>query len=61
MAKKGTLKIGDTIIAGSAWGKVRSIMNQNKEQIKETEPGKPFQVCFFTTYIPSSCVILFVS
>jgi translation initiation factor IF-2 len=47
MAKKGTLKIGDTIIAGSAWGNARLLLNQNKEKINETEPGIPFQVCVY--------------
>ena len=44
LISRGTLKIGDPIIAGSAWGKVRSLINDQGERIKEANPSMPVQV-----------------
>jgi len=44
LVDKGTLKIGDPIVAGAAWGKVRSIINDQGQQVKEAGPSTPVQV-----------------
>ncbi len=44
LVDKGTLKVGDPIVAGAAWGKVRAIINDKGEQIKEAGPSTPVQV-----------------
>jgi translation initiation factor IF-2 len=44
LVDKGTLKIGDPIVAGAAWGKVRAIINDQGKQIKEAGPSTPVQV-----------------
>jgi len=41
---KGTLKVGDPIVAGGAWGKVRAMINDKGEQIKSAGPSTPVQV-----------------
>jgi translation initiation factor IF-2 len=41
---KGTLKVGDPMVAGAAWGRVRAIINDRGEQIKEAGPSAPVQV-----------------
>ena len=41
---KGTLKIGDPIVAGGAWGKVRAMINDKGEMIKSAGPSTPVQV-----------------
>ena len=44
LVDKGTLKVGDPMVAGAAWGKVRAIINDRGEQIKEAGPSTPVQV-----------------
>lgn len=44
LVDKGTLKVGDPIVAGAAWGKVRALINDRGEQIKEAGPSSPVQV-----------------
>lgn len=44
LVDKGTLRVGDPIVAGAAWGKVRAIINDRGEQIKEAGPSTPVQV-----------------
>jgi translation initiation factor IF-2 len=44
LVDKGTLKIGDPIVAGAAWGSVRALINDKGEQIKEATPSMPVQV-----------------
>ena len=44
LVDKVTLKVGDPIVAGSAWGKVRALINERGEQVKEAGPSTPVQV-----------------
>jgi len=44
LVDKGTLRIGDPMVAGAAWGKVRAIINDRGEQIKEAGPSMPVQI-----------------
>jgi translation initiation factor IF-2 len=44
LVDKGTLKVGDPIVAGAAWGKVRALFNERGEQLKEAGPSTPVQV-----------------
>ena len=41
---KGTLKVGDPIVAGAAWGKVRAMIDSTGTQVKEAGPSTPVQV-----------------
>src|SRR5206468_11088800 len=36
---RGTLRVGDAIVAGDAWGKVRALYNFRGEKVKEAVPG----------------------
>ena len=49
LVDKGTLKVGDPIVAGAAWGRVRAIINDHGEQIKEAGPSTPVQVLGLST------------
>jgi translation initiation factor IF-2 len=40
----GTLMIGDIVVAGSEWGRVRAIINDRGEQLKEAGPSTPVEV-----------------
>ncbi|HRQ61888.1 MAG TPA: translation initiation factor IF-2, partial [Alphaproteobacteria bacterium] len=44
LVQKGTLKIGDIFIAGSAYGRVRAIVNDHGKNITEAGPGLPVEV-----------------
>lgn len=44
LVQNGTLKVGDSMLAGIHFGKVRALINQNGERIKEAGPSVPVQV-----------------
>lgn len=44
LVQNGTLKVGDSMLAGIHFGKVRALINQNGERIKEAAPSVPVQV-----------------
>ena len=44
MVQRGTLKVGDPLVAGAAWGRVRALINDKGEQVKEAGPSTPVQV-----------------
>ncbi len=41
LVQAGTLKVGDQIVAGGAWGRVRAITNERGETIDAITPGSP--------------------
>src|SRR5205814_6567351 len=47
LVNRGTLKVGDAIVAGDAWGKVRALYNFRGEKIKEARPGDPVEILGF--------------
>ncbi|MEN6411140.1 MAG: translation initiation factor IF-2 [Veillonellales bacterium] len=44
LVQKGTLRIGDSIIAGTTYGKVRAMINDRGEKVKKAEPSTPVEV-----------------
>ena len=46
---RGTLRIGDSIVAGSAHGRVRALINDQGETISEAPPSMPVQVLGLTS------------
>jgi translation initiation factor IF-2 len=44
LVQNGTLKIGNTFVVGSEFGKVRALINDKGENIVEAEPGLPVEV-----------------
>ena len=44
LVQQGTLRVGDPLVAGAAWGRVRALLDDNGEQIKEAGPSTPVQV-----------------
>jgi translation initiation factor IF-2 len=44
LVDKGTLKVGDPIVAGAAWGRVRAMIDDQGRQISEAGPSRPVQV-----------------
>jgi translation initiation factor IF-2 len=44
LVQRGTLKHGDIFVAGSSWGRVRALVNDKGEQVKEAGPSVPVEV-----------------
>ncbi|WP_298160205.1 translation initiation factor IF-2 [Brevundimonas sp.] len=44
LVKRGTLRRGDIVVAGSAWGKVRALLNERGEQVSEAGPSVPVEI-----------------
>jgi translation initiation factor IF-2 len=44
LVKKGTLKVGDPIIAGAEFGRVRAMFNENGQPVQEAGPSTPVVV-----------------
>jgi translation initiation factor IF-2 len=44
VVQRGTLRVGDPIVAGPAWGRVKALINDHGDQIKEAPPSTPVQV-----------------
>ena len=44
LVQRGTLKVGDPLIAGAAWGRVRALIDDHGNQVKEAGPSTPVQV-----------------
>ena len=44
LVQRGTLRHGDIFVAGSAWGRVRALVNDKGEHVKEAGPSVPVEV-----------------
>ena len=44
LVQRGTLRVGEPLVAGPAWGRVRALINHLGEQITEAGPSTPVQV-----------------
>ena len=47
LVKNGTLRVGDTIVAGTAYGRVRAMVNDLGERVKSAGPSDPVEVIGF--------------
>ena len=41
LVQNGTLRVGDIVVAGTQWGKVKAIFNERNQRIKEVRPAEP--------------------
>jgi translation initiation factor IF-2 len=44
LVRRGTLKRGDIVVAGTEWGRVRALVNERGQQLKEADPSMPVEV-----------------
>jgi translation initiation factor IF-2 len=44
---RGTIKVGDAIVAGDAWGRVRALYDYLGERVQEARPGEPVEILGF--------------
>ncbi len=48
IVKNGTLHVGDPIVAGFAWGKVRALMDDKGKNVKKAGPSMPVEIQGFS-------------
>ena len=53
LVQRGTLHVGDAIVAGDAWGKVRALYSYTGERVKEARPGQPVEIVGFDKTPPA--------
>ena len=44
LVQRGTLKVGDIVVAGAEWGRVRLLANERGESVKTAGPSTPIEV-----------------
>ena len=49
LVQRGTLHVGDAIVAGGAFGRVRAMLDENGDAVTEAGPSRPVQVLGFTS------------
>ncbi|HEX5017757.1 MAG TPA: translation initiation factor IF-2 [Actinomycetes bacterium] len=49
LVQRGTLRVGDAIVAGESFGRVRAMVDEHGEQIEEAGPSRPVQVLGLTS------------
>ena len=49
LIQRGTLRVGDSIVAGDAYGRVRRMVDENGDDVDEALPSRPVQVVGFTS------------
>lgn len=49
LIQRGTLRVGDSIVAGDAYGRVRRMVDEHGEDVHEALPSRPVQVIGFTS------------
>ncbi len=47
LVQRGTLRVGDAVVAGPVWGKVRAMLDDKGERVDEATPGTPVEVLGF--------------
>jgi translation initiation factor IF-2 len=48
LVQRGTLRVGDIIVAGAEWGRVRALVSDTGETVKDAGPSVPVEVLGFT-------------
>lgn len=49
LIQRGTLRVGDSIVAGDAYGRVRRMVDEHGDDVEEALPSRPVQVIGFTS------------
>ena len=47
LVQRGTLRVGDIVVAGSAWGRVRALIDDRGQTITEAGPSSPVEILGF--------------
>ncbi|KAK1714674.1 hypothetical protein BDP67DRAFT_588849 [Colletotrichum lupini] len=54
LVKRGTLRLGDFIVAGTAWARVRVLRNEAGQELDEAPPGTPVEVLGWRDELPAA-------
>jgi translation initiation factor IF-2 len=49
LIQRGTLRVGDSVVAGDAYGRVRRMVDEHGSDVAEATPSRPVQVIGFTS------------
>ncbi|MER6667345.1 translation initiation factor IF-2 [Amycolatopsis japonica] len=49
LVQRGTLRVGDSVVAGDAYGRVRRMVDEHNVDVTEAYPSRPVQVIGFTS------------
>src|SRR3954453_5979312 len=49
LVQRGTLKVGDNVVAGAHWGRVRAMHDYKGDKVKDARPGEPVEILGFDT------------
>ena len=49
LVQKGTLRVGDSIVAGNAYGRVRAMLDENGQTVPQATPSRPVMVLGLTS------------
>ncbi|WP_040525117.1 translation initiation factor IF-2 [Gordonia effusa] len=49
LVQRGTLKVGDSVVAGDAYGRVRRMVDEHGDDVEAALPSRPVQVIGFTS------------
>lgn len=60
LIQRGTLRVGDSIVAGDAYGRVRRMVDEHGEDVEEALPSRPVQVIGFTSVLGAGDNLLVV-
>jgi translation initiation factor IF-2 len=44
LVQRGTLEVGDTLVSGTSWAKIRAMLDENGLHVKQAGPSKPVQI-----------------
>jgi translation initiation factor IF-2 len=44
LVARGTIKVGDIVVAGAEWGRVRALVNERGEQVVSAGPSEPVEI-----------------
>jgi translation initiation factor IF-2 len=44
LVQKGSLDVGDALVAGTSWAKVRAMLDENGRPVRQAGPSKPVQI-----------------
>jgi translation initiation factor IF-2 len=47
LVQRGTLRVGDAVVAGDAWGRVKALNDHNGKRVKEAGPAVPVEILGF--------------
>ncbi len=49
LVQSGSLKVGDTMVVGTTWGRIKAMFNDKRKRVKKTELADPVEILGLTT------------